>query len=71
MRSPANSPVETCCRDVYTELTVVAFIWEIRICVLEARILGSMWENGGSRVCREWGIKYLLVRAWDLAYFGT
>lgn len=53
MRSPANSPIETRYRDVYTELTVVVFIWEIRICVLEARILGSMWENGGGRVCRE------------------
>lgn len=71
MRSPANSPIETRYRDVYTELTVVVFIWEIRICVLEARILGSMWENGGGRVCREWGIWYLPVRACDLAYFGT
>lgn len=33
--------------NVYTEVTTVALIWEIRICVLDIQILGSVWEMEG------------------------
>lgn len=36
--------------NVYTELTTVALIREIKICVLEIQILGSVWVMEGEYV---------------------